>query len=420
MSELPVFFEQRRVGSLHATSAGPAFTYNPDWLELAGAFPVSLLMPLGADRIGPEIVEPWAANLLPENHQLRSIGRYLGVATADVLGVLAEIGGDTAGALSIGAPGTPSTTDWRPIDGEADLERIIDELPQKPFLVGEEGVSMSLAGVQTKLAVACDPGGRLCIPTYGSPSTHILKPDAVHLPGSVQNEAFCLTLATLCGLLVPEVTTGRAGTRQYFLIARYDRLASAEGWRRLHQEDFCQALGRPPAAKYERGGAGLRGPSLADMFGVVRAHMQAPDILRLLDAAIFNVIACNTDAHAKNYSILLSPGAPRLAPLYDVMCAEVFPRVTRNLAQTIAGEDRGEHLKQRHWRRFAAECGLGAPAMLARVRVIAESMLRHAPAAAARVSAMPAGDPGDALPPCMAAIEGRARAILAGLADIGE
>jgi len=58
-----------------------------------------------------------------------------------------------------------------------DLERVIEELPNKPFLVGEEGISMSLAGAQTKLAVAVDDTGRVCIPMNGSPSTHILKPE---------------------------------------------------------------------------------------------------------------------------------------------------------------------------------------------------------------------------------------------------
>src|SRR5262249_30704947 len=125
-------------------------------------------------------------------------------------------------------------------------ERAINELPKKPFLVGDEGVSMSLAGVQTKLAVALDNDGRICIPMNGSPSTHILKPDSERLWGGVQNEAFCLTLAKRVGLATPSVTTGKAGNRSYLLVKRYDRTESAGRWRRLHQEDFCQALGKPP------------------------------------------------------------------------------------------------------------------------------------------------------------------------------
>src|SRR3981189_3268437 len=101
---------------------------------------------------------------------------------------------------------------------------------------------MSLAGAQTKLAVAVDDAGRICIPTNGSPSTHILKPDAPQLRGGVQNEAFCLTLARRVRIPTPEITTGRAGERAFLLARRYDRTNVGGRWRRLHQEDYCQAL----------------------------------------------------------------------------------------------------------------------------------------------------------------------------------
>jgi serine/threonine-protein kinase HipA len=114
-----------------------------------------------------------------------------------------------------------------------EFERIIEELPNKPFLVGEEGVSMSLAGAQTKLAVAVDDTGRVCIPMNGSPSTHILKPDSPRLWGGVQNEAFCLTLARRMKIPTPDVTTGQAGKRTYLLVQRYDRTDVGGRWRRL-------------------------------------------------------------------------------------------------------------------------------------------------------------------------------------------
>jgi serine/threonine-protein kinase HipA len=104
--------------------------------------------------------------------------------------------------------------------------------------VGDEGVSMSLAGAQTKLAVAVDELGQICIPMNGSPSTHILKPDAPRLWGGVQNEAFCLTLAKRMGIPTPEIITGHAGKRTYLLVKRYDRKELAGRWRRLHQEDY--------------------------------------------------------------------------------------------------------------------------------------------------------------------------------------
>jgi serine/threonine-protein kinase HipA len=63
---------------------------------------------------------------------------------------------------------------------------------------------------------------------------------------------------------------------------------------------------------------------------------------------VFNVLACNTDAHAKNYSIMIRGNGASLAPMYDVMCDEVWENVTKNLAQTIADERRGDYLTGRH------------------------------------------------------------------------
>jgi serine/threonine-protein kinase HipA len=414
---LRVFFEDRSVGDVHSEAHGPRFVYDKSWVEARGAFPISVTMPLSEREVPPRRFLIWAANLLPEAQQLAMIGLHLGIAQNDVLGLLEAIGRDTAGALSFGAPGRTEMKYWSRIGGEAEIERIIEELPRKPFLAGDDGVSMSLAGVQTKLAISLDEDGHLYIPRDGAPSTHILKPDSDGLPGSVYNEAYCLALAKRCGLAVPPVTTGKAGRRRYFLIGRYDRIPAGAGrWRRLHQEDFCQVLEKPPAAKYERNQTGIPGPTLADMIGAVRSHGLAPDTLGIFDAAVFNILACNTDAHAKNYSLLLPAGRPRIAPLYDVMCAVPFAHVTRNLAQTIAGKARGDHLKRRHWLRFFKMAGLGALPTVRRVRGLAASALHNAPLARADVEAMPAGGH-----PSLAAIEeavaGRCRAIIAGLDD---
>jgi serine/threonine-protein kinase HipA len=231
-------------------------------------------------------------------------------------------------------------------------------LPYKPFLVGEEGVSMSLAGGQTKLAVAVDEAGHICIPMNGSPSTHILKPDSLRLCGSVQNEAFCLTLARRMKMRTPDITTGRAGKRAYLLARRYDRVDIGGRWRRLHQEDFCQALGKPPTAKYESNRTGVCGPALRDMFELTWRHLPPSDILCLLDMIILNVLICNTDAHAKNYSIMIRGNGASLAPMYDAMCGDVWENVTKNMVQKIGGTSRADDLTGRHWQQFASECGL--------------------------------------------------------------
>src|SRR5262249_5124826 len=181
MADLPVYFEQRLVGTIGMGGREPGFSYDRRWIETKGAFPISTTMPLSTERIGADTFLPWAANLLPENEQLRAVGQFLGMAPGDVIGLLSAIGRDTACALTIGTLVWTVAVAWRVVKGPEDPERIIVELPNKPFLVGDEGVSMSLAGVQSKLAVAVDDMGRICVPLEGSPSTHILKPDAERL-----------------------------------------------------------------------------------------------------------------------------------------------------------------------------------------------------------------------------------------------
>lgn len=415
---LPVYFETRRVGTIEVGADGPTFVYDPEWLRTKGAFPLSILMPLSTRPVRPSVFLTWAQNLLPEGAQLRAVGLTLGASPDDVIGILAEIGRDTAGALSIGQPGSPSPGSWKAIRNDRDLERIINELPAKPFLAGDEGVSMSLAGVQSKIGIAIDDKNRICIPMDGAPSTHILKPDSERLFGSVHNETLCLTLARRCGLKAPRVTTGRAGSRIYFLVTRYDRVRQGDRWRRLHQEDFCQALGKPPSAKYETNQIGIEGPTLQDMFALTRNAMSASDVIGLLDYVIFNILSCNTDAHAKNYSLMISGKGFALAPIYDVMCAAAWENVTRNLAQKIADKNRGEHLKRRHWERFASDCGLNPTRILVRIEELALRVCKELDAAEAEVQAMPAGSH-PMMPEFKRAIAARARAVMSGLADDG-
>jgi serine/threonine-protein kinase HipA len=258
----------------------------------------------------------------------------------------------------------------------------------------------------------------VCVPLDGAPSTHILKPDSESLYGGVQNEALCLVLARRCGLNVAEVTIGTAGKRTYLLVSRYDRQRYKDRVRRLHQEDYCQALGRPPSAKYKANQTGMKGPTLSDVFALTRNAMSAADTIALLDAVIFNVLICNTDARAKNYSLMITSRGFKVAPIYDVMCANVWDGVTKYLAQKIAGKIRGEHLKRRHWMRMAEECGLNATRLVVRIGSLATRVTAELDQAVAEVKAMPAGCHG-LLDEIHAAISKRCRAIIGGLADKG-
>jgi serine/threonine-protein kinase HipA len=386
----PIFDDQDMVATIATDPAPLVLRYETAWRESAHAFPISLTMPLAQTAHPAEVVIPWLMNLLPEGEPLRAMTRAMGVSRDDILGLIDGTGRDLAGALTVGRPRPGEAAAFLPIETDGELERIIDGLPSKPFLVGDEGVSMSLAGAQDKLPLAL-VDGRLAIPVGGASSTHILKPDHPKLLGSVQNEALCMVLARRCGLLTAAVTTGVAGARSYLLVTRYDREARHGQTGRLHQEDFCQALGKPPVAKYQHNSSGVVGPSLPQMFALVREYMTAVDINRLLDAVIFNIAAGNVDSHAKNYSILLTAGRAVLAPLYDLMSGLDWANVTQNHAQDIGGQRRGRHIYGRHWRRMAEETGLAGPATVRRVIALTQRMLAELPGAVEEVAVMPAG-----------------------------
>jgi serine/threonine-protein kinase HipA len=384
-----IYFDRLKVATIAVADERVQMRYEPYWVTRRGAFPISLSMPLGPDPVDHDRIIPWLANLLPESH-LAEIGQQIGVAPQDILGLLEHIGRDTAGALAIGAP-RPPRDEFRPIPKDADLERIINELPQKPFLVGEHGVSMSLAGVQDKLPVSLIDG-KLVIPLNGTPSTHIIKPDSNRLPGNVHNEAFCLKLADMIGLDTAKATTGRAGKRLYLLVERYDRLKTSAGQIvRVHQEDFCQLLGYFPSSKYEFTSASVRGgPGLKALFDGAARFIQPGARLPLMDALIYNILICNVDAHAKNYSILIGAGgSAKLAPLYDLMCGEVYPKITKRLAQAVNG--RKESIHGSDWLQLAKQVSLSPARTLKRVEELCELVTANVEVAKDAIASSPAG-----------------------------
>jgi len=409
---VPVWFEALHVGDVTVADDGaPGFTYTGAWLATPGAFPLSLTLPL-ADTVYPsEAISPWLANLLPEEEQLTILTRSLGLDRADTLAILREIGGDTAGALSFGVSPersewayTPLTEFYRADDPQIALERHFEDLATRPFLTGEEGVRLSLAGGQKKTALAVlDAAGEpvlrlpregdiLAIPRHGAPSTLVLKPDNRVLPGIVENEAYCLSLAAAIGIAAAQATILPAGSRKAICVLRYDRrVGRSEALQRIHQEDFAQANGVPPGRKYERGT--LPGPGVGQLLGTGR-RLPPADALALLDQLIFNILAANTDAHAKNYSLLLPVNAaPRLAPLYDVSTVLAWPHVAQYFAQNIAGRKRRPgDVAARHWDAIAETVGYRPGDVRKRVQEIADAMV----AARIAVTGAVAGIPGSA------------------------
>ncbi|WP_374302497.1 HipA domain-containing protein [Paracoccus sp. (in: a-proteobacteria)] len=134
--------------------------------------------------------------------------------------------------------------------------------------------------------------------------------------------------------------------------------------------------------------------SFSRMMDRLREVGGGADIMPLWDMLVFNVLCCNTDAHLKNHSLILSADGVRLAPLYDVMCATVWPNITRNLALDVGGKRVGDYIEGRHWAREAEACGLAPRRALARVEYLAQRITQELDATACDVAAMPAGPHG--------------------------
>jgi serine/threonine-protein kinase HipA len=229
----------------------------------------------------------------------------------------------------------------------------------------------SLADGQPKTALLYQDG-RWGVPSGRIPTTHILKPPTCEFDGHAENEHICMQLASSLGLI-----TARSEVRWFedqvaIVIERYDRERTDAGVVRVHQEDVCQSLAILPTRKYENdGGTGARA-----IIGLIRAVSGRPDedVKRFIDALAFNWLIGGTDAHAKNYSMLIgAEGRARLAPLYDI--ASILPydfdlqRV--RLAMKIGGEYRLRDVGPQQWRKLASELRLDADLLLQRVRELA-------------------------------------------------
>lgn len=350
------------------------FQYDKRWLERS-RIPLSLSLPLRADPYLDDESHPFFANLLPEEKIRAVIARNLGVSLNNDYGLLERIGGDCAGAVSL-HPGNgdvqaePGSYGQLSPDG---LNAIIAELPQRPLLAGEKGIRLSLAGAQNKLPIFYD-GQQYHLGYGNAPSNYIIKPAIENLDATVENEAFCMALAHEIGLDVPPSFIHQHGETRVFVVKRYDRVTTSDGTTRLHQEDFCQALGIPPEYKYESEG----GPTLAACFGLLRHNSirSGKDVMSLLNWVIYNFLIGNSDSHGKNISLLLLPEGPLLAPFYDLLSTRIYAHygLAEGLAMKIGGEGDPGAVQKRHWLHFAEEIGVKPRLVLLRVVAIARQI----------------------------------------------
>lgn len=375
---LQVYLKGQKAGSLQLDKSRRfVFTYDKNWLQSGSAVPLSIGLPLREAPYQDDLARPFFSNLLPESELRQIIARKLGLSENNDFALLEAVGGECAGAVSLLNEEIKQTGEqnYRTLN-EDQLNDIIEELPKRPLLAGEEGIRLSLAGAQNKLPVFYQKG-QVSLPLGDAVSSHILKPPMVHYPHTVENEIFCMQLAQDIGLTVPVVDMLHK-KKNLYLIERYDRIYAKDGQlEREHQEDFCQALGIGSDQKYEKEG----GPSLQQCFTLLREHsvLPAKDISRLLDWVIFNYLIGNADSHAKNISLLLTQQGPQLAPFYDLMCTAIYDGLTDKLAMKIGGKYEPDWIIARYWQAFADDIEINYKLVKTRLAYIREALLDVAP-----------------------------------------
>ena len=402
MATLNVYFRETPCGRLTEGPAGALeFRYLESWIEVR-ALPISTRLPVGPEPFGHERTAPFVASFLPEGKALRMrLEKLIHVDADNDFRLLSVIGRESAGALSFWPE------DEEPFGRNPDYDRLSEEefdrwreyAHQLPLQFPGRELRMSLAGAQSKTALYFDEDDQPWFPEHGAPTTHILKP---RIPGSRPSTVFVelLTMRIALAVLGADRVPATDLWRNCYRVRRFDRPRTDEGILRVHQEDFCLALGRMPDAKYEAGSP--RESLLAPCFQIIdelgeRGLVVSPALERgaLLDQVILNVLLHNPDAHLKNYAFVYQDdGTLNVSPHYDCLCTHDLriegsesagwdrstgPAAhTRALSMRIGSAEQIGSVTRADWEAFAEECGFTKAFVRRRVQRLAEQVREQA------------------------------------------
>jgi serine/threonine-protein kinase HipA len=372
---LAVFLDDAVAGSIARLDQGRLrFDYDDEYRQRPAATPLSVSMPPSIRSHPDREITPWLWGLLPDNELvLARWAREFQVAAKPFSLLSTPIGHDCAGAVRF-APvdealqvlAKPGQVTW--LTEEEVAQRLAELRQDSTAWLGRDFTGQfSLAGAQAKTALLLEDG-RWGVPSGSAATSHILKPAVQGFDDHDLNEHLCLDAARRAGLVVARTRVARFADESAIVVDRYDRRTADGELVRIHQEDTCQALGVPPDRKYQNRG----GPSpqeLATLFRTVMPPRVAEAaVRRFLDALIWNWLIAGTDAHAKNYSLLLSGGDVRLAPLYDIASALPYGTDEHKLrfAMKIGGDYR-VYPHRNTWDKAAEDLGLNPDAVLERV-----------------------------------------------------
>jgi serine/threonine-protein kinase HipA len=376
---LAVLLYGQVVGQLERTAGGdlPTFSYD-DAYAAAGTVPLSLRLPIALTAYSGRQVEPYLRGLLPENRA--TLGRWadrLGVAPDDIFALLAEMGWECPGAVQFCRLDDVEDLlsrngEYKPVS-DTDIAERLRELVDEPASWSMPGEHWSLGGQQEKFALTLLAGK--WHEAHGSAATtHIIKPGIKVLHHQALVEHLTMAAASGLGIDVAASRIVQFDDQWALVVERFDRVVGRDGSVvRVHQEDFCQALGRLPEMKYESRG----GPRLTDMAGVVRrwSSHREDDLMALADFAAINLVAGAPDGHSKNLSLLLAhDGHRRIAPLYDLATGLSYGRgsVERSIALSIGGERIFSRIRRKQWEKAAGTLGLDPDLLVGRAGGLAE------------------------------------------------
>ena len=387
MSELAVLIEDDLVARIRTSKAGRlSLDYEPGWRNSPSGYSLSVSMPLAEITYSHKAVSPYLWNLLPENlNILQRWGQQFHVSATSPFKLLGFVGADVPGAAQFLLPDalkaiqsqkTP-TIDWISLD---ELAQRLAQLRADVAAVrrpGDKG-KMSLPGAQAKTAFCWDERHRRWgVPSGRAPTTHIFKPAIPGFDGLVENEHLCQDIARRLSFLAARSSVLTLNETTYIVIERFDRLPPERGsafLRRVHQEDMCQALGLMPGAKYQQDG----GPGIPDIVALIRRVSSSPDddVDRFIDANAFNWLIGGTDAHAKNYSLLIgADNQIRLSPLYDLSSQLPYPElIDQRVAMKIGDEYNIPHIGFNEWQALASACAIDSEMLMNRLRQLADAL----------------------------------------------
>lgn len=362
---LDVWIAGKHAGELSQDGSGAlSFAYLRDYRGV----PLSSAMPLSTRVYRDKALRPYLWGLLPEDQATREhVAAEAGISPGNPFALLGLIGLDCPGAVQFCQPGSCSYREKRLVPiGECEIARRLraGRKEGSSWIAGSE--HWSLGGQQNKFALR-KRGGSWFSCEGAAATTHIFKSGVTGLSHQALNEYVCMRLAAACGINSAHVEylefEDDEGIEPAIVVERYDRIDRGGVVLRLHQEDFCQALGCLPQNKYTMYG----GPGCTECIKLLQSTGDEVrgNVACFLQMLFFNYLIAATDAHAKNYSLILEPnGAHRLAPMYDV--ASIAPYVGagewRNkppkLAMPIGGENKAGCVSSGNIKRMIECCGL--------------------------------------------------------------